>query len=80
VRLDDAVGRRVREAGERVPGADLVVVQERPVHAALQDLAGAARVGKLQARLQDVAARANPAWITPVPNFKNRRYRGSLRP
>ena len=44
VRLDDAVRRRVRDAGERIPGTDLRVVQERLVRlvdGALQHLAGA---------------------------------------
>ena len=69
VRLDDAVRRRVRDAGERVPGTDLRVVEERLVRlvdGALQHLAGArgartgaAGVGQLDAgllgRVQDVA-------------------------
>jgi hypothetical protein len=69
VRLDDAVRRRVRDAGERIPGTDLRVVQERLVRlvdGALQYLAGArgartsaAGVGQvytgLLGRVQDVA-------------------------
>jgi hypothetical protein len=54
VHLDDAVGRRVRDAGERVPGSDLTVVEERLVlaHAALQDLAGARGARALSPRFR----------------------------